>query len=227
MGYVGIFIHTAEIHTCCKLTHQAAHWVRQLCFWSISIKQRNNRKYMGRWCDQNLNSYSYHSVIICLLSVSTFVPAAAAQEEPCSGSHSSEPGWCAWLEVALWQWEMWRAGVSGEDQLEQQAMPVSNSETLLEGTVGTAEWRKTKVSPLHLLEDFCKFQWVKQTVLLNSYPLAKDTYQDFLLLKVVFWPEEHGLIQSCTPVQTVAALPVLPCLLRAATQSKPREGSAP
>lgn len=29
--------------------------------------------------------------------------------------------------------------MSGEDQLEQQAMPVSNSETLLEGTVGTVE----------------------------------------------------------------------------------------
>lgn len=195
MGYVGIFIYTAEIHARCKLSHWAALWVRQLCYWSINLKQRNSRKYMGRWCDQNLISYSYHSVIICLLSVSMFVPAAAAQEDPGSGSHSSQFGQCAWVEVVVWQWEMWRAGDSGEDQLEQQTMPVSNSETLLEGTAG---WKKMTVSPLPFLEDFYNFQWVKQTVLLNSCPLAKDRYQGFLLLKAISWLDEHRHAMSHT-----------------------------
>ena len=110
MGYVGVFIYTAEIHTRCKLSHRATCWVRQLCCWSINLKQRNSRKYMGRWCDQNLISYSYHSVIICLLSVSMFVPAVAAWEEPSSRSHSSEFGQCAWVEVTVWvgDVESWR-----------------------------------------------------------------------------------------------------------------------
>lgn len=90
---------------------------------------------------------------------------------------------------------MWRAGDSGEDQLEQQTMPVSNSETLLEGTAG---WKKMEVSPLPLLEDFYDFQWVKQTVLLNSYPLAKDRYQGFLLLKTISWLNEHWHAMSHT-----------------------------
>lgn len=64
------------------------------------------------------------------------MPAAAAQEEPGSGSHLTEFGQSAWVEVTAGQWEMWRAGDSREGQLEQQAMPRSNSGTLLEGTVG-------------------------------------------------------------------------------------------
>lgn len=58
-----------------------------------------------------------------LPAVCKFVPAAAAQEEPDSRSHSSEFGQCAGVEVAVWQWEMGRAGDSGEGQLEQQAVP--------------------------------------------------------------------------------------------------------
>lgn len=33
---------------------------------------------------------------------------------------------------------------------------------------------------------------MKQTILLTSYPLAKDTYEDFLHLKVMSWLNEHG-----------------------------------
>lgn len=48
-----------------------------------------------------------------------------------------------------------------------------------------------KASHLHLLE-FYNSQCVKQTVLLTSYPLAKDMYQNFLHLKVTSWLDEHG-----------------------------------
>lgn len=160
MGYVGIFTYATEVHARCKPSHRAAHWVRQRCYWSINLKQRNSRKYMERWCDQNLISYSCHSVIICLLPVSTFAPAAAVQEEPSDQTHFSVLGLCGWVEVTVWGWEMGRAGDSGEGQLEKQAMPRSNSGTLLEGTVG---WKKTKISPLDLLENFYNFQWVAQT----------------------------------------------------------------
>lgn len=99
MGYVGIFINAAEIHARCKHSHQGTHWVRQLCYWSVNLKQRNSRKHTGKWCDQNLIRYNYHSVIMCLLSVSMFQAAAKAQGGTSSGSHSSEFDQCAWVKV--------------------------------------------------------------------------------------------------------------------------------
>lgn len=144
MGYVRIFINTMEIHARCEPSQGAPHWVQQLCYWSINLKQGNSRKYMAvMW--SRLNQLWLSLGAHLPVPVHVFVPAAAVLEGPGNGSHSNGFGQCFWPK-----WKMWSPGDSGEHQLEQKTTPESNSVAPFEATAGWKKiyWNKARAESL-------------------------------------------------------------------------------